>query len=213
MRRLLAILPLAAAAFGHDTISTKLTWSRDVSRIVWKRCGSCHREGASAMPLLNYDDARPWAKAIKEEVLERRMPPWGAVKGFGDFSNDQSLTQEEITVIADWVEGGAPAGDPNLLPYGRPAVVTAPAPGQIFGKVRSELKLDKAYTLRALQPESDVEEAQVTATLPDGRVEPVLFLRGYRSKWKHPFVLRKPIELPAGSVLRVEPPASLALYR
>ena len=54
--------------------------------------------------------------AIKEEVLERRMPPWGAVKGFGQFQDDQGLTQEQIGLIADWVEGGAPEGDPALPP-------------------------------------------------------------------------------------------------
>ena len=66
------------------------------------------------MSLLTYESARPWAKAIKEEVLNRRMPPWGAVKGFGDFRDDPSLTQDEITRIAEWVEGGAPEGDPAL---------------------------------------------------------------------------------------------------
>lgn len=214
MRRLLPILLFASAAFGHDTITTKLTWSRDISRIIWKRCGSCHRDGGSApMALLSYEDARPWAKAIKEEVLERRMPPWGGVKGFGDFRNDWSLTQEEISVIADWVEGGAPAGDPNLLPYGRPADLPAALPGEIFGKVRSELKIEKTYVLRALRPEGDVPEAQVTAILPDGQIEPVLWLRSYRAKWKHPFVLRRPLTLPAGSIIHVDPPASLALYR
>ena len=65
---------------------------------------------------MTYAEARPWAAAIKEEVLERRMPPWGAVKGFGEFKDDQGLTQEQIELIADWVEGGAPEGDPKLLP-------------------------------------------------------------------------------------------------
>ena len=73
---------------AHDVISTKLTWSREVSRIIYKRCASCHHEGGSAFSLMTYEEARPWAKAIKEEVLERRMPPFGAVKGFGDFRDD-----------------------------------------------------------------------------------------------------------------------------
>ena len=145
MRNLsLLLLAFVAPVLAHDTISTKLTWSRDVSRIVWKRCGGCHQEGRPApMSLLTYEEARPWAKAIKEEILERRMPPWGAVKGFGDFQNDWGLTQEEITVIADWVEGGAPAGDPNLLPFGKPSALPVSRPGRIFGKVRNELKLDR----------------------------------------------------------------------
>src|SRR5579871_5185030 len=102
---------------AHDVFSTKITWSREISRLVDKRCISCHREGGSAFALTTFEQARPWAKAIKEEVLERRMPPFAAVKGFGELRDDQSLTQEDLHVLADWVEGGAPEGDdPGLLP-------------------------------------------------------------------------------------------------
>ena len=66
---------------------------------------------------MTYQEARPWAKAIKEEVLERRMPPFAAVKGFGPVKEENALTQEEMHLIADWVEGGSPEGDdPKLLP-------------------------------------------------------------------------------------------------
>ena len=62
------------------------------------------------MSLMSYEDARPWAKAIKLEVLRRSMPPWGAVKGFGTFENDRSLSLTEVALISSWVEGGAPEG-------------------------------------------------------------------------------------------------------
>ena len=100
---------------AHDVFSTKITWSREISRLVDKRCISCHREGGSSFALTTFEEARPWAKAIKEEVLERRMPPFAAVKGFGDIRDDQALTQDEIHLISDWVEGGSPEGDPALL--------------------------------------------------------------------------------------------------
>src|ERR1051326_5272891 len=100
----------AIAAYSHEFYSTKLTWSWDVSRIVHKRCASCHHESGPSFSLVKYEEARPWAKAIKEEVLSRRMPPWNAVKGFGDLFDDKSLTQEEIAVISNWVEGGSPEG-------------------------------------------------------------------------------------------------------
>src|SRR5207253_11148354 len=96
--------------------TTKVTYSREISRLIYKHCAQCHREGGSSFSLTTYEQARPWAKAIKEEVLERRMPPWGAVKGFGSFKNDEGLTQEQIELISDWVEGGASEGDPTLLP-------------------------------------------------------------------------------------------------
>src|SRR5437773_2329990 len=105
---LAAGMPLSA----HDPITTKITWSREVSRIVYARCLGCHREGGAAFSLATYAEARPWAKAIKEEVLVRRMPPWNAVKGFGQFKGDRGLAQEELSIIADWVEGGAPEGNP-----------------------------------------------------------------------------------------------------
>ncbi len=69
-----------------------------------------------AFSLATYKDARPWAKAIGEEVLQRRMPPWGAVKGFGDFRNDQGLTAEQLELIVDWEEGGAPEGEEKDMP-------------------------------------------------------------------------------------------------
>src|SRR3954451_4534955 len=117
MRQLFAVLFASGVLQAHDPVSTKLTWTQEISRIVYQRCVGCHSNGGSApMPLATYADARPWAKAIKDEVLHRRMPPWGAVKGFGDFRDDPSLTQDEITRIAEWVEGGAPEGDPAYLP-------------------------------------------------------------------------------------------------
>ena len=67
------------------------------------------------MSFLDTYSARPWAKAIKEEVLNRRMPPWGAVKGLVIFAMTRA-SQDEITRIAEWVEGGAPEGDPAYLP-------------------------------------------------------------------------------------------------
>ena len=61
------------------------------------------------MSLAVYEDARPWAKAIKEEVLTRRMPKWHAARGYGDFSNDPSLSPFEIALIASWADAGSTA--------------------------------------------------------------------------------------------------------
>jgi hypothetical protein len=104
----LGIVALSCAPFlqAHDPVSTSLTWSQEISRIVYKRCVGCHSvNGAAPMPLTTYAEARPWAKAIKGEVLSRRMPPWGAVKGFGDFRDDESLQRPPA-------EGRAPSPDP-----------------------------------------------------------------------------------------------------
>lgn len=70
------------------------------------------------MSLATYEEARPWAKAIKEELLEKRMPPWHAVRGYGEFRNAPAVTQREIDLIVNWVEGGAPRGDEKDSPSG-----------------------------------------------------------------------------------------------
>src|SRR5437588_387157 len=121
-RRLLICVYLCSSVvpillFAHDPITTKVTFNKEVIRILEQRCLGCHQTGGVApMTLGTYADARPWAKAIKEEILERRMPPWNAAKGFGDFGNDRSLSALETELLVDWVEGGAPKGEDKDLP-------------------------------------------------------------------------------------------------
>src|SRR5581483_1909139 len=87
-----ALLAVCAAA----QTSTP-TFNGSVAAIFQQRCQICHRPGEAApFSLLTYQDARPWAKAIKEAVLTRKMPPWFADPHFGKFSNDPSLTQNQI---------------------------------------------------------------------------------------------------------------------
>ena len=62
------------------------------------------------MSLMHYDDARPWARALKAKVLAREMPPWGAADGIRKYKNDASLSQAEIDTIVAWADGGAPKG-------------------------------------------------------------------------------------------------------
>jgi hypothetical protein len=109
------LLPVAFAS-AHEPITTKVRFNKEVVRIIQRNCISCHHEGGIAMSLATYEEARPWAKAIKEEILEKRMPPWHAVKGYGEFSNAPALTQHEIDLVVNWVEGGAPKGDNKDLP-------------------------------------------------------------------------------------------------
>jgi ribosomal protein S28E/S33 len=113
------VVALAAGVNAHEPITTKVRFNREVVRVLQRNCLGCHRTGGIAMSLETYEEARPWAKAIKEEILEKRMPPWHAVKGYGEFLNAPSLTQHEVDVIVNWVEGGAPKGDDKDLPSGR----------------------------------------------------------------------------------------------
>jgi len=108
----------AIVSRAHDPITTQITWNRDISRIVYARCGSCHHEGgaASDINLMSYKDARPWAKAIKEDVITKKMPPWFADPQYGHFSDDRSLSKQEIDTITSWVDGGAKEGDAKEAP-------------------------------------------------------------------------------------------------
>jgi hypothetical protein len=90
---------------------------KDVLPVLQKHCQECHRSGEIApMPLVSYAGTRPWAKAIREQVIARKMPPWFADPMYGHFANDRSLSQPEIDTLAAWVKTGAPAGDPKDAP-------------------------------------------------------------------------------------------------
>jgi hypothetical protein len=113
MRRAIFLACLVVGTYvdlhAHN-VGNAITWNREISRIMYQRCASCHREGGSAFSLMRYQDLQPRAVEIKDAVLSRRMPPWGAVKGFGDFRNDQGLTQAELDLITDWVDSDTPRG-------------------------------------------------------------------------------------------------------
>jgi len=206
--RCLFMLAIAPLAFGHDIITTKVTFDREIIRLFNSHCLSCHRPGGSAFSLATYKEARPWAKAIGEEVLQRRMPPWGAVKGFGDFRNDKGLTEEQLELIVDWEEGGAPEGEAKDLPAS-PKISSPQATAHRIGEIAigSDLKLARPFRLDGLFPKTvaDGMSFQITAELPDGSIEPLLWLKNYKKAYEHPFLLRRPMELPAGTMIRGVP--------
>lgn len=112
---LAALFPDPAAA--DDSAETRVTFTADVAPIMVNHCVQCHHADASApMTLTSYADARPWAKKIREVVSQRIMPPWGADRVHGKFSNDTSLSDEQIDTIVRWVDEGAPEGDPARMP-------------------------------------------------------------------------------------------------
>ncbi len=203
----LAGLGLAQA---HDAITTKITWSKEMSRLVYKRCAMCHGE-KDTIPLMTYEQARPWAKAIKEEALERRMPPWEAVKGFAEFKDDRGLTQEDLELISDWVEGGAPEGDPRLMPA-TPATVDWLDPAKPKGSaevvVSSGKTLASAATVVAVRPQDLKPGAtvQIIAVRPDGSVEPILWIYQYKPDYKRTYYYRTALSLPAGTKFEMSPP-------
>ena len=119
-----ACLSFAAPAFAADT-PAKPTFSKDVAPIFQAKCQECHQPNSIApMSLITYQEARPWARSIKERVATRQMPPWHIDRSVGvqKFKNDMSLTDEQVDTIVRWVDGGAPQGDPKDLPPPKPLV-------------------------------------------------------------------------------------------
>jgi hypothetical protein len=93
------------------------TFNRDVAPIIYRNCAGCHRPGEIApMSLLTYEDARPWAKAIRDEISDRNMPPWHADAPQGTFHNERILADADRQTLIAWATGGAPRGDPKDLP-------------------------------------------------------------------------------------------------
>lgn len=151
---LTAALPIAA--FAGD-----VTFSKDVAPILYKRCVTCHRPGDIApMSLLTYKEARPWAAAIKEAVLSRKMPPWKADPHYGKWANDPSLTQDEVRTITAWADGSKAEGDPKLMP----------APPQ-FPEGWKIGKPDMVFTIPEQKLEGKGLDVHVTVVVPTNFTE------------------------------------------
>ena len=165
------LLPVVGTA---QTASDKqVTFTKDVAPILQRSCVTCHRQGEMApMALMTYEDARPWARAIKTRVTSREMPPWNIdhTIGITQFKNDPSLSDAEIAMIAKWADAGAPRGNPSDLPplrqfadanewqIGKPDLIikypayTVPASGpDLFGNLYADVPIAKDRYIKAIQ--------------------------------------------------------------
>ncbi len=120
-----AVLALAVPSMAADTPAKPVTFSKDVAPIFQMKCQECHQPNSIApMSLITFQEARPWARSIKERVATRQMPPWHIDPSVGvqKFKNDMSLTDQQVDTIVRWVDGGALQGDPKDLPAPKPLV-------------------------------------------------------------------------------------------
>src|SRR5512138_2640305 len=101
---------LPRPAYSHNPTTTTVLFNREIATLLQRKCVQCHADGKLAMPLTTFAQTRPWAEAIKDETLSRRMPPWPAERGFGSFSNDIGLTPREFEFLISWIDGGVPEG-------------------------------------------------------------------------------------------------------
>src|SRR3954462_11337716 len=120
-----AVVLAGAAPLPAADAPKAVTFSKDVAPILQAKCQECHQPGSIApMSLITYQEARPWARSIKERVATRQMPPWHIDRGVGvqKFKNDMSLTDEQVDTIVRWVDGGSLQGDPKDMPPPLPPV-------------------------------------------------------------------------------------------
>lgn len=137
-------LGLCALASGA-TNPRQVTFYKDVLPVLQKNCQGCHRSGEAApMALLTYEQARPWARSIREAVLLKRMPPWFADPRYGHFRNDRSLAQSEIDLLVAWADSGAKPGDLKDAPAPRTFVE-----GWNIGKPDVEFEMPAAFNIPA----------------------------------------------------------------
>lgn len=163
----------AVVAFpvGSSAQTATPTFTKDVAKIFQQKCESCHRPDSIApMSLVSYEEARPWARSIKNRVASRQMPPWHVDRSVGiqEYKNDRSLSDDQIDTIVRWVDAGAPKGDPKDMP---PPVKWADenvwnfAP--LFGGPPDLIIKSPSYTQKAL-----AQDAWFKPVVPTGLTEP-----------------------------------------
>src|SRR5499433_2596571 len=142
-----AIAPSTNASNG----AKEVTFNKDVAAIFYNNCAVCHRaDDIAPMSLLSYKEARPWARSIKEKVLNREMPPWSPDPAYGQFSNDHRLSQKDIDTIVAWVDGGAKEGNPKDL-GAVPEVATG---GWQLGKPDEIITMKEEFTVDPGTPDN-----------------------------------------------------------
>ena len=142
---------------GPTARQPQVTFTRDVAPILQRSCQQCHRPGSIApMSLLTYQDARPWARSIKQKVAAREMPPWHIDRhiGISKFKDDPSLSDSEVATISAWVDAGAPMGNPADMPEPRQF---SDLDTWFIGKPDIVVTMDKPYVLPKDGPDNIVD--------------------------------------------------------
>jgi hypothetical protein len=196
-KTLLSLTLVTGVAIAAAQSANTPTFSKDVAPILFRNCVGCHRPGEMApMPLLTFDQARPYARSIRARIELGTMPPWHAVAPAGTFSNEPRITAAEKKTLVDWASSGTPQGDPKDMPpapvfptgwtIGTPDSVLAmaqpydvPASGEVayqFFSIPTNFTEDKWVQAIEIRPgvRSVVHHVLVFATEPGGtpRVNP-----------------------------------------
>jgi Flp pilus assembly protein TadD/mono/diheme cytochrome c family protein len=196
-------LVLAAALSGVHAAPQEpaVTWSRQVAPLVYSNCTTCHHPGgAGPFSLLTYEDARRWGPQMATVTASRYMPPWLPEHGYGDFADERRLTNDEIALIAKWVQTGMPQGDPSASPaaptyhetwqYGTPdLILTVPQPfalaasgTDVFRNFVLPYPLKQSHYIRAMEIRPAVPQIVHHANILIDRT--ASFRRAHPAEWK-----------------------------
>jgi len=199
---LVMIYPALARGQGQSRAAPKPTFYRDVLPILEERCQGCHRAGGIApIGLETYEETRRYAGAIREATQKRTMPPWFAEKGIGKFSNDPSLSDAELAVLAAWAEANAPAGNPGDAPTTRkwtgrwtipePSLAVIMAEGV---KIPANGELDYTYEVVPTDFKEGrwVETSEILPGMPENVHHAVVYVRPPGSSWLRRAPVGKP---------------------
>ena len=168
-----ALLLAPSAARAASEAEAAPTYNEDIAPILNQRCVICHRPGTVApMSLVSYKQTRPWARAIKEKVRTRVMPPWFADPRFGTFRNERRLTQEQIDTVVAWADAGAPEGEGDapvapefpegwMHPSGRAPDLVVEMPIEFPVPAEGELPNFRLYQADAFDEDHFAEALQV----------------------------------------------------
>jgi hypothetical protein len=208
---------------AHDRITTGVTWDREIAPIVVARCVTCH-SGSTGSPvsLAGYEAARPWARAIRQQVLTRQMPVWRAARGYGEFANDPSLSPFEISLIVAWVDGGAPKSPPARAAG---PLVTALLPSLPVISPPARVRESSAPCAERVTPDGVIVglrpqlgrggAVRVMATWPGGERRILAWFRDGDPADRTTYWLRTPVEVRRGAAIVTDAtpaePCALAL--
>jgi hypothetical protein len=189
-KKLFLVLFLVAAALGAGTMSISanskakkaVTFNKDVAPIFFKNCAECHRPNDIApMSLMNYKESRPWAKSIKEKVVNQEMPPWSPDPKYGEFTNDCRLSQQDIDTVVAWVDQGAKEGNAKDLP----AAPESLKGGWSIGKPDAVFQLPEEWTVEVNAPDNYINFWVPTNFKEDKWIQAAEVLPGNRKVVHH----------------------------
>ena len=190
---LLTGLVFASSPAAGQSSSGRPTFYKDVLPILQDHCQSCHRPRKVApMPLVTYEQTRPWAPAIARSIQSGMMPPWFADPRFGQFSNDPSLTPQQVATVLAWVAAGAAAGNPHDAPpppqraegwnIAKPDIVL-PMPKPVTIPANGDVEYTYEIVPTHFSVDSWIQMAEVHPSSPQYVHHAVVYIRPPDSKW------------------------------